>query len=204
MSCRARRSTSCMKTSVLTRVTHQIAAASSLALLPASVAWAGEIAVVRNGFAIRHEHHAAVGVNTRLFLDGDTSSYVDVPTAEIEHFEKDATRPAPLQLPPSLRPQQPATPPADLNHVVNSESANFHLDPDVVNSGIHAESGFNSRAVSRKGARGLMQLMPGTANKLGVGNPFDPQANVNGGSRYLRELLERYNFDLVKALAAYN
>jgi soluble lytic murein transglycosylase-like protein len=73
-----------------------------------------------------------------------------------------------------------------------------------VNSVIHAESGFNSRAVSPKGARGLMQLMPGTANQLGVNDAFDPQSNVAGGSRYLRELLERYNFDLVKALAAYN
>jgi soluble lytic murein transglycosylase-like protein len=87
---------------------------------------------------------------------------------------------------------------------VNSASAAYHLDPDLVNSVIHAESGFNSRAVSPKGARGLMQLMPGTANQLGVNDAFDPQANVTGGSRYLRELLERYNFDLVKALAAYN
>jgi len=87
---------------------------------------------------------------------------------------------------------------------VNSASAAYHLDPDLVNSVIHAESGFNSRAVSPKGARGLMQLMPGTANELGVNDAFDPQANVTGGSRYLRELLERYNFDLVKALAAYN
>jgi hypothetical protein len=76
--------------------------------------------------------------------------------------------------------------------------------PDLVNSVIHAESGFNARAVSPKGARGLMQLMPATANQLGVNDAFDPQANVTGGSRYLRELLERYNFDLVKALAAYN
>jgi soluble lytic murein transglycosylase-like protein len=69
---------------------------------------------------------------------------------------------------------------------------------------IKAESGFNVHAVSRKGAQGLMQLMPGTASQLGVPNAFDPQANVEGGAKYLRELLERYNFDLVKALAAYN
>ena len=88
--------------------------------------------------------------------------------------------------------------------MVNSASAAYHLDPDLVNSVIHAESGFNARAVSPKGARGLMQLMPATASQLGVNDAFDPQTNVEGGSRYLRELLERYNFDLVKALAAYN
>jgi len=174
------------------------------ALLAGSAAHAGEIAVLRNGFTIRHEHRSVIGANTRLFLDGDTSSYVDVPTADIANFEKDLTLPVAPQ-PRAARPAQaPAVPAADLNQVVNSASATFHLDPDLVNSVIHAESGFNSRAVSRKGAQGLMQLMPGTASKLGVGNAFDPQANVSGGSRYLRELLERYNFDLVKALAAYN
>ncbi len=88
--------------------------------------------------------------------------------------------------------------------MVNSASGRYRLDPDLVNSVIKAESGFKVRAVSPKGAQGLMQLMPGTASQLGVPNAFDPQANVEGGTKYLRELLERYNFDLVKALAAYN
>ena len=92
----------------------------------------------------------------------------------------------------------------DLNEVVKAASGTYHLDPDLVNSVIRAESGFNVRAVSPKGAQGLMQLMPQTASELGVQNAFDPQANVEGGTRYLRELLERYDFDLIKALAAYN
>jgi soluble lytic murein transglycosylase-like protein len=88
--------------------------------------------------------------------------------------------------------------------VINAVSSRHHLDPDLINSVIHAESDFNPRAVSPKGAQGLMQLMPQTASRLGVVDSFDPGANVEGGTRYLRELLERYNFDLIKALAAYN
>ena len=88
--------------------------------------------------------------------------------------------------------------------MINTISDRHHLDPDFISSVIHAESGFNPRAVSPKGAQGLMQLMPGTASKLGVSNAFDPSANVEGGTRYLSELLERYNFDVIKALAAYN
>ena len=92
----------------------------------------------------------------------------------------------------------------DVSQVVNAASGRYRLDPDLVNSVIRAESGFKVHAISPKGAQGLMQLMPGTASKLGVPNAFDPEANVDGGTRYLRELLERYNFDLIKALAAYN
>jgi Transglycosylase SLT domain len=192
---------------------------------------ASELAILRNGFSIRHEHRLVMGTNTRLFLAADDSSFTDVPTEEITGYEKDLTLPVPLPPPADSHASIPVpfgsakaesvnswpaksgstksgsakfVPAPALNQVVNSASAAYHLDPDLVNSVIHAESGFNSHAVSPKGARGLMQLMPGTATQLGVNDAFDPQANVTGGSRYLRELLERYNFDLVKALAAYN
>jgi hypothetical protein len=176
-------------------------------------ATAAELAVLRNGFSIRHEHRLVIGTNTRLFLGADDSNFTDVPTSDITGYEKDLTSPATADLhlplaavsakPGPLKPA-PLKSPIALNEVVNSASATYHLDPDLVNSVIHAESGFNPRAISPKGARGLMQLMPGTASQLGVADAFDAQANVTGGSRYLRELLERYNFDLVKALAAYN
>jgi len=169
-----------------------------------TTASAADLAILRNGFTIRHEHRLVDGENTRLFLRGDDSSFVDVPTAEIQGYEKDLSPPRPIDVKQPVMGSISSISAADLGHVVNSASATYHLDPDLVNSVIHAESGFNSRAVSPKGAQGLMQLMPSTAGKLGVTNPFDPQENVGGGTRYLRELLERYNFDLVKALAAYN
>src|ERR1035438_256613 len=180
-------------------------------LLFARPATAADLALLRNGFTIRHDHHQIMGANTRLYLGADDSSFTEVPTADITGYEKDlslfappdsaaASAPTPFEAARSAPPKR-AT---NLNEVVNDASATYHLDPDLVNSVIHAESGFNSHAVSPKGARGLMQLMPGTASQLGVHDAFDPQANVDGGSRYLRELLERYNFDIVKALAAYN
>ena len=173
--------------------------------------------MLKNGFAIKHERREIVGDLTRLYVTADGSSFVDVPTAEIEHFEPAPEEP--VEDPPfagnakagavravsSGRPAAfPGRPVTDLSQVVNEASGRYRLDPDLVNSVIKAESGFNVRAVSPKGAQGLMQLMPGTASQLGVPNAFDAQANVEGGTRYLRELLERYNFDLVKALAAYN
>jgi len=167
----------------------------------AARASAADLAILRNGFSIRHEHRQIDGDNTRLFLRSDNSSFIDVPTAEIQGYEKDLLPPPPVEVKQPAAGQISA---ANLGHVVNSASAAYHLDPDLVNSVIHAESGFNSRAVSPKGAQGLMQLMPSTAGQLGVRNPFDPEDNVGGGTRYLRQLLERYNFNLVKALAAYN
>ena len=191
--------------------------AVAVALL-AHPATGAELAILRNGFTIRHEHRLMMGTTTRLYLAADDSNFMDVPTDEITGYEKDLSLPVPVPVPPPANSRAsiaalsasaksgPAksAPAPPLNEVVNIASAAYHLDPDLVNSVIHAESGFNAHAVSPKGARGLMQLMPGTASQLGVNDSFDPQANVTGGSRYLRELLERYDFDLVKALAAYN
>ncbi len=171
----------------------------------AAPSFASQDAVLRNGFSIRHERRQVMGSVTRLYVNTEGSSYIDIPTDEIEHFE-DAS--AQMKTDSAIAdnrvvPQQSAKP-VDLNQVIAAASGRYRLDPDLVNSVIRAESGFNVRAVSRKGAQGLMQLMPGTASKLGVPNAFDPEANIEGGTKYLRELLERYDFDLVKALAAYN
>jgi Transglycosylase SLT domain len=193
-------------------------AAMLLALACSVPCWAGEMAVLRNGFSIRHERREVIGDVTRLYVNADGSSYVDVPTAEIEHFEEAGDlasdlgprasrgRASDLNSPLLAKDARNGAPgpQLDLDEVVNAASGRYRLDPDLVSSVIKAESGFNVRAVSPKGAQGLMQLMPETALKLGVPDAFDPRANVEGGTRYLRELLERYDFDLVKALAAYN
>ena len=184
-------------------------------LLLAFPAVGADLAVLHNGFSIRHERREVMGSVTRLYLGGD-KGYVDIATNQIERFDKDlspavvsasaaaaVTTAAPTMRTPRLAKAAPLKP-QELNEVINSISNQHHLDPDFISSVIHAESGFNQHAVSPKGAQGLMQLMPGTASTLGVSNAFDPRANVEGGTRYLSELLERYNFDVIKALAAYN
>ncbi len=94
--------------------------------------------------------------------------------------------------------------PAALDAIVQQSAEKNHVDPALVRAVISRESNWNSSAVSSKGALGLMQLIPGTAERLGVGNAFDPAQNVDAGTRYLGTLLQRYNGDLGKALAAYN
>jgi hypothetical protein len=80
----------------------------------------------------------------------------------------------------------------------------YRIDPDLIKAIIRAESGFNRYAVSKKGAQGLMQLMPDTAREMNVSDPFNPEQNIAGGVRYLRSLLKMFNGDLVLSLAAYN
>src|ERR1017187_3875512 len=127
---------------------------------------AAEIANLSNGFSIRHERHEALGDTTRLYLTGETSSsYVDVATSQIEGFE-----PAPAE-PKAANAQM--SPKQDLNGIISSASSRSQIDADFIASVIRAESGNNPHAVSPKGAKGLMQLMPQTANQLGVKNSLD-------------------------------
>jgi soluble lytic murein transglycosylase-like protein len=88
--------------------------------------------------------------------------------------------------------------------IVRQSAERNKVDPALVKAVISTESGWNPRAISPKGAVGLMQLIPGTAQRFGVDNRFDPAQNVEGGTMYLRSLLDRYNGDLTKSLAAYN
>ena len=88
--------------------------------------------------------------------------------------------------------------------IIDQQARANGLNPVLVRAVIEAESAFNPRAVSRAGAMGLMQLMPGTARDLGVADPFDPAENIRGGTAYLRALLDRFDGDVRLALAAYN
>ena len=139
-----------------------------------------------------------MGTTTRLFLTSSDQEYVDVPTENIASFE---TEPESAPVPP---PAATTAHPATLDEAVNKAAQQNQLDSDFVRAVIRAESNGNANAVSRKGAQGLMQLMPQTAAKMGVKNSFDPDENVTAGTKYLRALLARYHNDPVRALAAYN
>jgi soluble lytic murein transglycosylase-like protein len=94
--------------------------------------------------------------------------------------------------------------PKELSHMIHKTARAYNLDPELVKAVIKVESDGVINAVSPKGAIGLMQLMPGTARELGVRNPYNPKENIEGGSKYLRQMIEQFNGDILLALAAYN
>jgi len=94
--------------------------------------------------------------------------------------------------------------PADINQLVEQTASRFQVDPELIHAIIRVESGYDPKAVSSKGAMGLMQLIPATAQRYGVANPLDPKQNLEGGVNYLKYLLGLFGGDLPLSLAAYN
>jgi hypothetical protein len=179
----------------------------------ATTAWASERITLRNGFEMRCNHHAEAEGHVRLYLSAGEDNYIEFIPQEIAAVEEVAdpppvviaTEPAKDAAAPGLAPGKDAKlSPADLREMLAKAGGEHNLDVDLLASLVKAESGGNERAVSRAGARGLMQLMPGTATELGVQDSFKPDQNVRGGSAYLDELLIRYQNKLALALAAYN
>src|SRR5881409_1755263 len=114
-------------------------------------------------------------------------------------------RPSPALPAPALSAAQIADrAPVPYRDLIRAAAARHGLAPELVESVIRVESNFEARAVSSKGARGLMQLMPATAARLGVRNSFDPEENIRGGMKHMRNLLNMFDNDLVLSLAAYN
>jgi hypothetical protein len=128
--------------------------------------------------------------------------FTDAPTDRrfkifMRDLKKDKQLRAKLQFPSNINPEE-------YEHIIKTCADKYGVNACLIKAVIHAESGYNPNAVSRKGASGLMQLMPGTARSLKVSNSLDPKDNVEGGVKYLRFLLDTFRGDVSLALAAYN
>lgn len=171
---------------------------AALLLLPGmcgASARAAEVVTLRNGFTVTCERHEALSTDiTRLYLHAD--NFMDVAASSIASVEMAPDAPAPVK----TESHEPTGTPT----ILADSGARHNVNVALLASVVQAESGGNTKAVSRTGARGLMQLMPGTATQLNVKDSFDAASNVNGGSAYLDQLLTRYHDNLALALAAYN
>lgn len=168
-------------------------------------AHAGERVLLANGFDMRCNHHAQVGPTIRLYMSSGESSYIEMKPGEITGYETVPDPPPPPSAPSPGKPKTDARLSAtDLHEMLAEAGEQHNLDADLLASVVKAESNGNTRAVSRAGARGLMQLMPRTAAEEGVNDSFRPDQNVRGGSAYLNDLLIKYHENLALALAAYN
>ncbi len=168
-------------------------------------AHARERVTLLNGFAYDCTRREPVDIShVRLFLDATQTSYIDLPLTSIASVETLPDAP-PASQPANLSPEPsaPASAP-DLRGLLSQAGSQHNIDVELLASIVHAESGGHVHAISRAGAEGLMQLMPGTAHELGVSDAFQPADNIAGGTAYLDALLARYHDNLALTLAAYN
>ena len=164
-------------------------------LLVGNPIFAGESVLLASGSRLRVDRHENTGSVVRLYTGGGS---IELDSAQVVGFEPDEPLPV---VPPVAIP--PAPPPLSPEQLADAAADKYGLPRKLVRSVMAAESGFQPHAISPKGAVGLMQLMPQTAQVLGV-DPRDSAQNVDAGTRYLRELLEKYHGALYHALAAYN
>ena len=165
-----------------------------------------EHVTLKNGFEYDCVRREIVGDKVRLYFGAGGVNYVEIAADSVMRVE---TLPDPVIAPAAPVAMKSASISAEptaqeLAQMLARAGAAHHIDTDLLLSLVHAESGGKARVVSRAGARGLMQLMPGTAAALGVKDAFVPEQNVEGGTSYLDALLTRYKDNIALALAAYN
>jgi len=200
---------------------------------PSLRAYAAEHITLRNGFEFDCARREVAGDRVRIYLipaagslmpaarvaaadqgAAQDANYIEVAASAVLRVEQIPDPPAPsaaaltpaaplVILEPARTVSAPLTP-AEMGEMLARAGARHNIDADLLASVVKAESNGNTRAVSRAGAEGLMQLMPGTASELGVRNSFAPEENIGGGTAYLDALLTRYHDDIALAVAAYN
>jgi len=163
-------------------------------LLVGNVTFAGEFVLLTSGRRLQIDRHETDGAKIRLYNAGGS---IEMDSAQVLGFEADEPPPVVPQIP------QPSVADPTPRQLADAAADKYGLPRHLVRSVMAAESGYQPLAVSRKGAIGLMQLMPQTAQNLGA-DPRDAAQNVDAGTRYLRQLLEKYHGALYHALAAYN
>ncbi len=179
-------------------------AACAAACLPS---YASEHVTLKNGFELDCVRRESIGERVRLYFDAKTAGtadYMEVAASAIARTETFIDPPVVLAVKHATAIMTPPPTQAEMNEMLSQAGQKHHIDADMLASVIKAESGGRIRAVSRTGAKGLMQLMPGTASQLGVEDSFRADQNIAGGTAYLDQLLTRYHDNVAFALAAYN
>jgi len=176
----------------------------------------GRVSRIQAGDRVIERHLLGLGVllvtvSAGYFVSGFSGSR-EVPGQARAATQVARVEAAPMESAPTQSAPAPATTPTsietegevDLDTYIKQVAAKYDVPADLVAAVIEAESSRNPRAVSRRGARGLMQLMPKTAKRLGVDDPFDPRANIEAGVKHLRAMIDIFGNDLPRVLAAYN
>jgi soluble lytic murein transglycosylase-like protein len=166
---------------------------------------AAEHVTQKNGFELDCARHEIVGDKVRLYFSaqGAEGNFLEVAADSVVRVEKIADAPAaPVTVVPPVA--TAGLTKAEMQEMLSHAGDVHNIDADLLASVVRAESGGQVKAVSRTGAKGLMQLMPGTATEMGVADAFRPEQNIAGGTAYLDALLTRYHDNVALALAAYN